>query len=931
MSIFTKLAQQIFAPVDENGNPRAISEQEVGVWGTEVEALVNAFVSTGGLIYASKAALDADLAKPANTMAWVMGDPVAANNGIYGKVGASGGGSWARRGDLPFSFIIATNAGAGTPNAIQATTSIPASNSALIWMNIAETNTGSPVTVSFNGGSALTIKTNSGNDPAPGGLVAGMIVLGVVAGSMFRLVSDQASAAIVALAEAAAAAAEAAAASIIDKTFVSVAQASTATIDFNAKRLATQFYSPLFADLTTLYGGAAYRRARLAELGSYPPSSYFRSADRFMPDGSTDSTNGGYWLLDEVVVNPYMFGALRGRSNSNDTTSALQAMFNYCGVSRAGYDLLGGSWFISGDGLVISQPVKGVGRGAGYWHPKPPNANDGLSTIAPTQIVATGIGNRVHSVHGVSSMRVSGGVVTNPSAATGYNDTQYSLTSFMNPVSDGASARSPRMFSAALWVKPTAASSDLSGFRLITDGGGDDGMDLWLVPGNSSTPWAADWDCGIVLEMACDVRLANADLVGHWRMYAELVLAIPANPSDPAIPAIFGAQHANCTFAGRVGVGVRGADMWKVTAVGADWLEFDWADDHPFDASVFNRIGYGNGSFTLAGNTTFAGQSKVAGKLRLTGVASTAAISVGDQVTTRVAGGGTSHLKWDHDCRFNGIHHTSGRMMHDQALGANSFSSPSAVIEVSGWRCTELQFFGAVQTIEEVALQAHAMSASVFVMDWEANASADGKTGARIITSPHEAANTRVTNPAGKTQYCVIDSVRGARNETGIDFGPRYTANAPSVFGSDTGLMEGFDLQTPSLLIDAHGDNGTGSNPTASGIRTMIGMLAGILGADGAPKFVYSNEDDKLFAYEHLFPDSDNMRDLGDSSHRFRSIYALQYRFAGGANFISAGVGSPEGAVTGPVGSLYLNLSGGVTTTLYVKTSGTGNTGWTAK
>lgn len=44
------------------------------------------------------------------------------------------------------------------------------------------------------------------------------------------------------------------------------------------------------------------------------------------------------------------------------------------------------------------------------------------------------------------------------------------------------------------------------------------------------------------------------------------------------------------------------------------------------------------------------------------------------------------------------------------------------------------------------------------------------------------------------------------------------------------------------------------------------------------------------------------------------------------------GTGSPEGVVTASPGALYLNQSGGVSTTLYVKTSGVEtNTGWTAK
>lgn len=43
-----------------------------------------------------------------------------------------------------------------------------------------------------------------------------------------------------------------------------------------------------------------------------------------------------------------------------------------------------------------------------------------------------------------------------------------------------------------------------------------------------------------------------------------------------------------------------------------------------------------------------------------------------------------------------------------------------------------------------------------------------------------------------------------------------------------------------------------------------------------------------------------------------------------------AGTGSPEGVVTADIGSIYMNNSGGAGVTLYVKQSGTGNTGWVA-
>lgn len=49
-------------------------------------------------------------------------------------------------------------------------------------------------------------------------------------------------------------------------------------------------------------------------------------------------------------------------------------------------------------------------------------------------------------------------------------------------------------------------------------------------------------------------------------------------------------------------------------------------------------------------------------------------------------------------------------------------------------------------------------------------------------------------------------------------------------------------------------------------------------------------------------------------------------------NFISSGTGSPNGAVTGNPGDLYLNKSGGAATTLWVKESGVAtNTGWVGK
>ncbi|MDJ1463323.1 right-handed parallel beta-helix repeat-containing protein [Nitratireductor sp. GZWM139] len=233
MSIFSKLGALIFAPTDAAGNPRQVINHDAQVWSTEVERIVQVALEGGDLlVYGSLSALNADLDHAANTGAILIGESIA-DDGLYMKQGASGSGSWVKIGNVPGQgFVRATNAGAGTPNTIAATTPVAVNETQLILLPITAANTASPVTVAFNGGVALTVKTVSGNDVAVGGLPAGSVMLGVVQGGDFRLLSDQASAAIVAAAEAAASRSEAAASvasgsmtTVIDPQFSNVATA----------------------------------------------------------------------------------------------------------------------------------------------------------------------------------------------------------------------------------------------------------------------------------------------------------------------------------------------------------------------------------------------------------------------------------------------------------------------------------------------------------------------------------------------------------------------------------------------------------------------------------------------------------------------------------------------------------------------------------
>jgi len=60
-------------------------------------------------------------------------------------------------------------------------------------------------------------------------------------------------------------------------------------------------------------------------------------------------------------------------------------------------------------------------------------------------------------------------------------------------------------------------------------------------------------------------------------------------------------------------------------------------------------------------------------------------------------------------------------------------------------------------------------------------------------------------------------------------------------------------------------------------------------------------------------------------------LLAKDLQILGNGIIWRAGNGSPEGVIVAKPGSLYSRLDGGVTTSLYVKTSGVGSSGWTAK
>jgi hypothetical protein len=94
---------------------------------------------------------------------------------------------------------------------------------------------------------------------------------------------------------------------LFGSAYTTTTVAAAATIPASVQRITTNGYAT-----QNDKGHGSYKRYSLASLttGLYPAASYFRSVDRYMPDGSEDATNGGYWVLDEREVTLEQFGGV---------------------------------------------------------------------------------------------------------------------------------------------------------------------------------------------------------------------------------------------------------------------------------------------------------------------------------------------------------------------------------------------------------------------------------------------------------------------------------------------------------------------------------------------------------------------------------------------------------------------------------------------
>lgn len=219
-------------------------------------------------------------------------------------------------------------------------------------------------------------------------------------------------------------------------------------------------------------------------------------------------------------------------------------------------------------------------------------------------------------------------------------------------------------------------------------------------------------------------------------------------------------------------------------------------------------------------------------------------------------------------------------------------------------------------------------------------------------------ANQTVTFAAGTSQ-CTFDKSNIANSVTVVNNGnDNNVIERQTSSGSTMNLTYGGNTWTNTIKYKPDGDFETSGeiitpNNTAFASYNAAGNQVSLLVADGSNNIQVGNNLTTGFTsvnsgsggvytavggttiaqfYSGGFrPQTNNTLVNGNASQRWADTFSTNLRPGAGTVIWTSGTGTPEGAVTAEVGSLFTRTDGGANTTLYVKESGSGNTGWVAK
>lgn len=200
----------------------------------------------------------------------------------------------------------------------------------------------------------------------------------------------------------------------------------------------------------------------------------------------------------------------------------------------------------------------------------------------------------------------------------------------------------------------------------------------------------------------------------------------------------------------------------------------------------------------------------------------------------------------------------------------------------------------------------------------------------------------------GKSVICTNNHMSVKATVDGITYsrtGPDFaTGNFVSVVGSETINIEGnehtagvfvndYDLNngdyTSTIDVNVAGNTSQGGTITAD--YTALGTWRGRIETSDMIVTQAEHQFDDTVNTSDVLPKADAVFDLGSQTLRYDRVYGEDFRPGANNRIWTAGTGSPEGVLAAAVGSMYTREDGGASTTLYIKESGSGNTGWVAK
>ena len=600
--------------------------------------------------------------------------------------------------------------------------------------------------------------------------------------------------------------------------------------------------------------------------------------------------------------------------------------------------------YVMTDSVLIPAGGGLVGEGAPMW-------TGGFSQFVDddtgTHFLPYGTFAKKYSLKHISKCANSGGVFANPSAAEPHYAASnsptplYELHDFTNQNAVGATPATAKPFS-AMFVTADRGNVTMRDFRVVPYFNGQEGYKSIYETG-----LGADCDVAIYMLNSENSNVSNVQVVGYWRGQGILKVSQTAFGDDGNSERD---NFIHCKIQGHTGFAVRGNDLHRVVAVTGSTVAIKWYASHTFDQTGILRIAGQNRNYTAVSYDAVNGWLVFS-------TANTSGIVVGNGATVASGNFGSSGTQV-RDCTIYDLYHNSRMVSNNTALG---FALPGKCVEISGEPARAVQFWGCtIQGRDDIMVQQlHSRDSEWFgcyfeaqpafgtVFDGTFNYTLPG--GSRHIAVAES--TTTAPYPAGGTTNLRMYGCTPQTSST-IDLRPASPITKPARFSAagDLGLflprevyddryavvMSGKSLRFQSadllrLRPETHveiGGNGQAEQYLHSlGASLVLSSGTRIRMSTGTPGAQVENY---IFDASRIVPAAAG-KDLGNAfaANYFARSYVIT-RYYTATVFDSAGTGSPEGVVTASLGSLYRRTNGGVGTTLYYKSSGTGNTGWTA-